>query len=92
MGKVQKALGILLMIGGIAVCVGLIVYGWQHSYAMWITNDSRKAELFASFREFYWASAGSSIAVAIGIGGIMSAVGYLLYQEAPQQKAPWEKK
>jgi len=30
--------------------------------------------------------------VAIGIGGIMSAVGYLLHQEAPQQKAPWEKK
>ena len=91
MGKVQRVLGILLMISGIVVCIWLIVFEWQHLYGLWSNNDPGKADMFATFREFYWSRAKGSTALAIGIGGVISAVGYLLYREVPSPKPPWLK-
>ena len=78
----RKVLAIVLILAGIAVCVVGIVNQYNHCAQMWRTNDSVKADEFASVSEYFWARSKGAVLISVLFGALLAVPGVVMLVSA----------
>ena len=79
--KKLRILAIFLMILGITIFVFLSVYQTIHSYRLWSSTESWKAEEFPTFIGYWWNFNKGLMLVAFLLGSIPCSIGYRILKK-----------